>query len=109
MKGRLVLINPKRSSQMPGFSPVVMETERGIAIVGDDWIKLLSSAHLEDVTKEEVRQSLGLTAETPLSLSKSRELPDAYHMSAPFLQFLNNWYREEVENLSRRPSLAKAS
>jgi hypothetical protein len=109
MKGRLVLINPEQSSSMPGFAPVVMETGQGIVLVGDDWHIPLSSAHLEEVTSEAIRKTLGIAAESSLFVTEARELPDAYHLSEAFLLFLAEWWQEEVKALLHQPTLAIAS
>jgi hypothetical protein len=99
MKGRLVIIDPDKTETIAGLSPVVMETSRGVALIGDDWAIPLPAACLEDASVEDVRCVLDLPASVSAFLTGIREMPDTYPMSAEYIRFVASWWQDEASRL----------
>jgi hypothetical protein len=110
MKGRLVMIEPEKTESVAGVSPVVMETSRGIALIGDDWTVPLPATCLEDASMDDVRCALDLPVSVSAFLTGIREMPDTYPMSAEYIRFVASWWKDEVHHLSGQDtSFLKAS
>ena len=110
MKGRLVIIEPEKTESVAGVSPIVMETSRGVALIGDDWTVPLPAACLEDATMDDIRCALNLPVSVSAYLTGIREMPDTYLMSTEYIRFIASWWKDEVNHLSEQDtSYLKAS